>query len=70
MNIQYERIQAICQQLKLHAISSEWPTIAGHMAKEESSLADFLEALLQAELDAKEARTQSALLKFAGLPSI
>lgn len=70
MNIQCERIQAACQQLKLHAISSEWSAIAGHMANNESSLADFLETLLHAELDAKVARTQRALLKFAGLPSI
>ena len=40
------------------------------MISQDKSLADFLEALLQVELEAKSQRTQSALLQFAGLPAI
>jgi DNA replication protein DnaC len=70
MNIQYERIQAACETLKLNAIANEWSGIANHTVKSEGSMADFLEALLKVETDDKTSRTQSALLKFASLPAV
>lgn len=68
MNLQYERIQQACEDLKLGAIAREWSAIADHSAAQDQSLADFLEALLKTEISARIGRTQSALLKFAGLP--
>ena len=48
----------------------EWSAIADKASGAESTLADFLEQLLQVELDSRMQRTQETLLKFAGLPSI
>lgn len=70
MNLQSERIRAACDTLKLTAIGHQWSSLADQSIREEKSLADFLEALLQAELDDKTQRSQNTLFKFAGLPSI
>lgn len=70
MNLQYERIEALCQQLGLHAIQQAWSTVAEHQLQQEGSYADFVEQLLQEELNAKRSRTRTTLLNFAGLPSI
>lgn len=69
MNLQYERIHNACQTLKLSAIANEWSGIADHAVRHEQSHADFLEALLKTETLARTERTQSVLLKFAGLPN-
>lgn len=70
MNVQHERIQDACLQLKLDAIATDWSAIADRSSAQEATLADYLERLLQVEIDAKAERTQSTLLKFAGLPAV
>ena len=70
MNVQHERIRQVCDALKLTAMGAEWPGIAEQVISEDKSLADFLEALLQVEMEAKAQKTQAALLKFSGLPAI
>lgn len=70
MNIQHERIHQACTHLKLDAIANEWPAIADKASTVDGTLADFLELLLRSEIDAKAERTQTTLLKFAGLPVI
>jgi len=70
MNLQMERIRHQCDALNLNTIASEWSAIADRAAATDSTLADFLEHLLQTELEAKQQRTREMLLKFAGLPSI
>lgn len=70
MNLQYERIRQACEDLKLGAIATEWSAIADQAVAQDQSLADFLEALLKTEVAARTERTQSALLKFAGLPVV
>lgn len=51
MNLQMERIQQACDSLKLSSLVTEWSTIADNAAGKESSLADFLESLLNVEVD-------------------
>lgn len=70
MNLQMERIHQACETLKLNTVALEWSAIADKASGNESSLADFLEQLLQVELDSRMQRTRETLLKFAGLPSI
>lgn len=70
MNIQHERIQCACTTLKLDAIASEWSSIADRASCEDKTLADFLERILQVEVERKAERTQATLLKFSGLPSV
>ena len=70
MNLQMERISNACESLKLTAMALEWAAIADKMAATDSSLADFLEQLLQIEIEAREQRVRETFLKFAGLPAI
>lgn len=70
MNLQMDRIQQACESLKLHAVALEWPGQAANASKTDASLADFLEQLLNLELEARRQRTCETLLKFAGLPAI
>jgi DNA replication protein DnaC len=70
MNLQHQRIQQACIDLKLPAVAGEWPAIADRMAGQNATFADFLEALLQVEVDARRQRTREILLKMAGLPAI
>lgn len=70
MNIQHERINKACSVLKLEAVANEWSALADKASAEERTLADFLELLLQTEMDVKAERTSATLLKFANLPSI
>ena len=70
MNLQLDRIKQACDTLKLNTLAVEWSAIADKSTTGEASLADFLEQLLQVELDARMQRTRETLLKFAGLPAI
>ncbi|MFI8099394.1 IS21-like element helper ATPase IstB [Citrobacter freundii] len=70
MNLQLQRIQHACEVLKLSAIATEWSAIADHNAAQGKSFADYLESLLQTELDARMLRTREMLLKTAGLPAV
>jgi DNA replication protein DnaC len=70
VNLQQQRIAEQCDQLALNAMATNWSELASQNLKIEGSYADFIEQLLQAELMARQERTQSTLLKFAGLPSV
>jgi DNA replication protein DnaC len=70
MNLQMQRLQQACTDLKLHAVANEWPALADRCAGQNATLADFLEAVLQVEMDARMRRTREMLLKMAGLPAI
>lgn len=70
MNLQQSRIESMCAQLKLDALAVEWNAVAQHAATEASSFADFLEQVLSRELEARDARRRSVLLKLATLPSV
>ena len=70
MNLQHERIAALCHDLKLERIAAEWPALAHTAASGETSFADFLEQLLAAEHDARGERTRQTLLTLATLPAI
>ena len=70
MNLQMQRIQAACLELKLPAMATEWSAIADRCASQNASMAEFFEQLLQLELNARMLRTRETLLKLAGLPTI
>ena len=70
MSLQHDRIDALCQGLKLERMAAEWPALAQTAATGESSYADFLEQLLVTEHDARGERTRQTLLKLATLPAV
>jgi DNA replication protein DnaC len=70
MNLQHDRIAAMCIKLKLDRIASEWPPLAQQAARDEASFAEFLERLLTLENDARVERQRQTLLKLATLPAV
>lgn len=70
MNLQHQRIEALCAQLKFAALHAEWPAIAQHAAQTQASFADFLERLLDAEARARHARKVAALMNLATMPAL
>lgn len=71
MNLQHERISALCDELRLTAaIAQGYAELAQVAVKEEQSFADFLEAVLSAEKAARQGRTRSTLTRLAGFPAI
>src|SRR5213078_2075781 len=70
MNLQHERIAALCSDLKLYRIASDWPPMARDAARTEASFAVFLERLLNGETDARGERQRQTLLKLATLPGV
>ena len=70
MNLQHERIQALCEQLKFARLQTDWPAIAQDAAREQASFADFLERLLGAEARARQDRKVTTLMNMATMPTI
>jgi DNA replication protein DnaC len=70
MNLQHEHIQALCAELKLPAMQTQWSALAQHAADTQGSFADFLQTALESERAAKQERVRQALLKIATLPTI
>lgn len=70
MNLQQERIAAMCAQIGLARVGVDWPGIAQDAARGDDSFGDFLEKLLSAENDARLQRQRDALMKIATLPGV
>ena len=70
MNLQHERITALCAELRLYRIGGDWAAIAQEAARKEASFGDFIEQLLQSESAARVERQRGTLLKLATLPTV
>ena len=70
-DLQHQRIDALCQELRLGALTSLYGPIAQDAAKRKNaSYADFLEEALRAERDARRVRSRAMLTRTAGFPAI
>ena len=67
---QHERIQTICDQLKLQAIQGCYADLAETAATNETSYIDYLEEILKAENAMRQGRSRHTLAKLAGFPAI
>ncbi len=70
MNLQHDRIRALCNTLKLDKVAADWPALAARAVERDATLADFLEQLLLGEHEARNERIRHTLLKLATLPAI
>ncbi|MGI9292655.1 MAG: IS21-like element helper ATPase IstB [Pseudomonadales bacterium] len=70
MTLLHERIAERCEQLNLQAIADTYGTTAQQHANDDTSLPDYLLALLDAEYQAKQSRSRRILVKMAGFPAI
>jgi DNA replication protein DnaC len=70
MNLQQERITALCQQLRLDSFITQYATLAQKAAEQQQTYPDYLEALLQAEMTQRHVRSRGLLTRMAGFPAI
>jgi len=70
MPSQHERIQTLCEQLKVQAIQGSYADPAETAAANENSYIDYLEENLKAEHAMRQGRSHHTLAKLAGFPAI
>ncbi|HEJ0681988.1 TPA: IS21-like element ISKpn7 family helper ATPase IstB, partial [Klebsiella pneumoniae] len=70
MNLQHERIDALCQQLKLERVATHYPVLAQQAVREDFSFTDFLEHLLRHEAGCRQQRSRELLTRMACFPGI
>jgi DNA replication protein DnaC len=70
MNLQHERIAALCEELRLSAVAEHYAPLAQASVEEQKSFADFLESVLSAEKATRHSRTRSTMTRLAGFPAI
>lgn len=69
-DLQHQRLADLCRELRLGAVPDLYSAVAQDVAAKESSFADFLEAILRAERDARRARAREMFARVAGFPAI
>ena len=70
MNLQYERMQFLCETLNLPFIAQGYASAAQTAAEQGTAYSDFLELLLKTETAGRQLRKQSMLTRLAGFPAI
>lgn len=70
MNLQHERIQALCDSLNLPFVAQSLGSLAQQAARDQMAYSDFLEALLKEEAAGRAARKQSTMTRLAGFPAV
>ena len=70
MNLQHERISALCESLALPVIAQSYAACAQLAVTDSRAYSDFLEDLPRQEAAGRRARTQSMLTRMAGFPAI
>jgi len=70
MNLQTERIDVYCRQLKLDGLAERFETIASKAAEQNWSFLEFLEQALTHERDARQVRSRQMLARMACFPVI
>lgn len=70
MNLQAERIDAYCRQLKLDGLAEHFEAIASQAAEQDWSFLQFLEQALAHERDTRQVRSRQTLARMASFPVI
>lgn len=70
MSLQHQRISKLCADFKLECIASEWPALAQKTLDDTGTFGDFLEQLLQLEINSRNERRRQTLLRLSGLPAV
>jgi DNA replication protein DnaC len=70
MNLQHERLLALCEELKRPFVARDYAAAAQDAARAGQAYGDFLEGLLRAERAGRLARKQSLPTRLAGFPAV
>ncbi|BFU78771.1 IS21-like element ISGsu6 family helper ATPase IstB [Arcobacter sp. 15-2] len=65
-----ENIKILCTELKLSTVPEQYHTLSSTASKEEWTYAQFLNEVLQIEVNNRLVNSKKTLTKFAGFPSI
>ena len=68
--LQHQRIEALCEQLKLQAVANVYANLAEEAGGKEASYIDYLEEVLKAEQACRQRRSRETLARLAGFPAI
>ncbi len=68
--LQYQRLQSLCQQLKLAAVADACANLADTASQQDWSYLDYLEHLLKTEHTHRQRRSREMLTRMAGFPAI
>jgi DNA replication protein DnaC len=68
--LQHQRIAELCAELRLTAMPSLYGGLAQEAVANETTYADFLEAALRGERDARRARAREMAARVAGFPAL
>ena len=69
-DLQHQRLTDLCRELRLSAVADLYSAVAQDVAAKEASFADFLEAILRAERDARRSRAREMFARVAGFPAV
>lgn len=69
-DLQHQRIAELCAELKLGAMPGFYSAFAQDAVAKEASYADFLEAVLKGEREARRARAREMAARVAGFPTL
>ena len=70
MNLQHERLEAMCTQLGLVGLFHAYDALAQEAVTQSQSYPDYLEKCLQSEQQARAQRSRTMLGRMAGFPAI
>lgn len=70
MNLQHERIAALCESLNLPFVAQGYGAATQKAAKQEMAYSDFLEGVLRDEAAGRNVRKQSTMTRLAGFPVV
>lgn len=70
MELQHQRIEQWCVQLKLDTMAQAYPQLAAQAVSQQASFADFFEQLLKSEVATRQSRSRQILSQMAGFPAI
>lgn len=69
-DLQHARIAALCAELRLGSVPGLYGGLAQSAVRDDASYAAFLEAVLRAERDARQARAREMFARVAGFPAV
>jgi DNA replication protein DnaC len=70
MNLQHERIAALCDRLNLPFVAQSSGALAQAAARDAVPYSDFLEALLKEEAAGRNVRKTGMMTRLAGFPAV
>jgi hypothetical protein len=69
MNLQHQRLQELCESLRLISVAHGYSDVSQEAAQNQISYTDFLEKILTTEIRERQSRSQTMLTKLAGFPA-